>query len=359
MKSLNILFLLCLLFIVTSCADKIVTKADIQSVNSSLIIYNKIDLSVQPDKLQSQIVVVDSAGMNPQNWAVGFVSAAAPGKVAYTTGETGQHFEVIVSKNDNSQKHTIFSSVDPTINVVLFPILSIDGMQVAFAIAKKDSLNAHLYIANYDGTGLMLITQQMNSHSIPSFISRDEGGIEYYALNGAQDSTMDSLGHIHPGFPGNSFITSALVPGGNSAIGGPINPGMTDGARITWRNGINTFAYVDNNQVFTLLTEYQKNLHFIDNGTTPAWSPDGTQLAYNGMDNHIYMTWDLGATKLDLTGANQQSEAISEWSLTSDKILCVSWSGTLGKSAASLKQVNVNTEQTTIASPAYFGYYLK
>ena len=361
MRHFNFLFLTSLLFIAASCTDKIVTQPGTQSLNSSSIIYNKINLSVQPDKLQSQIVVVDSAGTNPQNWAIGFVSAAALGKVAYTTGITGQHFEINVSKNDNSQKHTIFSSTDPSLNIVLFPILSPDGMQVAFATAKKDSLNAHLYVANYDGTGLNLITQQMNAYSTPSFVASDEGGIIYYEINTyAQDSTVDSTGHPHPGFVGASWIINS-APNGNSYSGSiMLNPGTTSSARISSRNGIDMYAYVDNNQVFTVLNGYNQNSHLIDKGAAPLWSMDGMELAYNGIDNHGYMTWDLGATKIDLTGPNQPSEAISEWSLGGDKILCASWTGTLGKSAASLKQVDVNTQQTTtIASPAFFGYYLK
>jgi Tol biopolymer transport system component len=243
---------------------------------------------------------------------------------------------------------------------VLFPILSQDGMQVAFATAKKDSLNAHLYVANYDGSGLSLITQEMNAHSIPAFNGYGST-ITYYEINVYnQDSTVDSTGHHYPGFAGASWISSN-EPNGNIYIN-PIliNPGTTNTARISWRNGINMIAYVDNNQTFYQPYAYNQNRNLIDNGNAPLWSPDGTELAYDGLDNHIYMTWDLGATKTDLTGANQQLEAISEWSLASDKILCTSWTGTLGKSAASLKQVNVNTQQTTtIASPAYFGYYLK
>jgi serine/threonine protein kinase len=193
----------------------------------------------------------------------------------------------------SSPTFTPSPSPSPTITLTPLPTPMGGSNQIAFATTRSGAVE--IWLMNNDGTGLKQIT------NIP------EGACQpRWSPDGLMIVFISPCTRHQNSYPGaNLFIINAdgtgLVPL-PSAPGGDYDPSWSpDGNRIAFsslRRGGVPGIYIINLVDYSIVSLVEDESRAI---SQPAWSPNGTEIAYVNSDNRIWVMDDKGGKRRNLT----------------------------------------------------------
>jgi len=261
------------------------------------------------------------------------------GKILFETGRDGNN-EIYSMEPDGTAQTNLTN--DPANDI--YPAASPDGQQVAFARQHLDSNGFEIYIMDPDGSDQTRLTTSVGWDLHPTwspdgqkivFSSERNGGVQIFVMNA--DGT------------GQTQLTPSVSTGNQ-----PHPEWSPDGTKITY-TGTNT----GNSEVYVINADGTGATNLTNNAATfggedghASWSPDGTQIAFHtnrdcpfcgtggGFFEIYVMNADgTGQTRVTFDGQNDSEPA---WSPDGTKIAFDTLSGTNNEGKRDIAVIGVD-----------------
>jgi Tol biopolymer transport system component len=234
-------------------------------------------------------------GQAPTTTAPSGVPSVSPltGRIAFVRERDGSHDQAIYVMNaDGSGERRLSNSVFNDVS----PAWSPDGTRIAFASYREGTGGAQIYVMNADGTAQQRLTFVAGDAGWPAW-SPDGARIAYSVTESPAGVTCST-----PGFqPPRTWVMNA--DGSNAQpVTGPNDPAKTCGQLFpAWSPDGTRLAYEDMTtgaggpHIATIdLATGQTRLEVP--GHQPAWSPDGRSIAYYAVDSPALRVLEVGST---------------------------------------------------------------
>ena len=338
MKTTTHFIVLVALVSLVSCKDQINTP----TTASEKIVYTTVDNS--NSLVIPHVIAADSSGITTQDLGAGFLFHAGNTLLLWGSGTSEDSSELLITDRSGNSRTVLKNLLGPKEEFYLTCVISPDGSKIIYGVADTSDMSMHLYLANSDGTSKIELTNRWG-HETRFCFSPDSKQVAYYRTEG-NGASMHTILEI------------ASVTGGSRVKVTDVEDTYNDGnSSIAW-SAKNILAYQDNGAIYTINLD-GSNKQKISDGYCPSWSPTGDTLAYAFDD--IMLTWDNGATKMNLTNSNGISEGFPNWSGDGKRLLVTRWLGNRIEDAVlSLQEYNLTTgTDKLIASPGAYGYYVK
>ncbi|MGD2252316.1 MAG: hypothetical protein PVF70_05300 [Anaerolineales bacterium] len=233
-----------------------------------------------------------------------------------------------------------------------WPSMSPDGLQIVFVSDRDEAssatcsmaneCNTELYVVNTDGSGLTRLTNDPGQESFPvwspdgtqiAFLSSRDDGVDVFVMNsdGSEQTnlTNGSVWAIYPAWmPGGSQIVYLILEGGGFQFyvmnadgsgqtrfdsGLPPGTGSNEGF-IAWLADISSYQilfFPEGGDMWQTIQDSGSSL-----GEFPAWSPDGTQVAFhsNRDGNMEIYVMDANLSGLTRLTNNEANDMFPTWS---------------------------------------------
>jgi Tol biopolymer transport system component len=256
----------------------------------------------------------------------GLASAApqATGKITFVRSGRGPERIWVMNVNGTRQH-----AVTPLTMSAETPELSRDGRRIVFSrlIATARTVQHDIYVVNVDGSGLRRLTSATRDETSPTW-SPDSGRIAYEANTGKQydiwvmnangtgkrrltrTAQNESVPAWSPGFGRIAYARAfrIWVMNADGSRPHPVSPPHTngvdwspawspDGTRIAYESNRQTSDHEPTNEVWLMSADGSHQVRLTHNSLNdfqPAWSPDGRWLAFASQiphpgKNHIWL----------------------------------------------------------------------